>query len=79
MCPCYGGTDQTHLVSSETIELRPDLTYEEKPVEILAHEVKELRNNKILLVKVLWRNHKTEEATWESEETMRQQFPQLFY
>ena len=71
-------SDPTHIVSSETIELRPDLTYEEEPVEILAHEVKELRNKKIPLVKVLWRNHKTEEATWESEETMRQQYPQLF-
>ena len=30
------------------------------------------------LVKVLWRNHKTEEAMWESEETLRQQYPQLF-
>ena len=71
-------SDPTHIVSSETIELRPDLTYEEEPVEILAHEVKELRNKKIPLVKVLWRNHKTEEATWESEETMQQQYPQLF-
>ena len=71
-------SDPSHVVSSETIELRPDLTYEEEPVEILAREVKELRNKKILLVKVLWRNHKTEEVTWESEETMRQQYPQLF-
>ena len=52
--------DPSHVVSSETIELRPDLTYEEEPVEILAREVKELRNTKIPLVKVLWRNHKTE-------------------
>ena len=70
--------DPSHVVSSETIELRPDLTYEEEPVEILAWEVKELRNKKILLVKVLWRNNKTEESTWESEETMRQQYSQLF-
>ena len=71
-------SDPSHVVSSETIELRPDLTYEEDPVEILAREVKELQNKKIPLVKVLWRNHKTEEATWESEETIRQQYPQLF-
>ena len=71
-------SDPSHVVSMETIELRPDLTYEEEPVEILAREVKELRNKKISLVKVLWRNHKTEEATGESEETMRQQYPQLF-
>ena len=71
-------SDPSHVVSSKTIELRPDLTYEEEPVEILAQEVKELLNKKIPLVKVLWRNHKTEEATWESEEMMRQQYPQLF-
>ena len=71
-------SDPTHVVTLETIELRPDLTYEEEPIEIMAREVKELRNKKILLVKVLWRNHKTEEATWEREETMRQQYPQLF-
>ena len=71
-------SDPSHVVSSETIELRPDLTYEEEPVEILVREVKEFRNKKIPLVKVLWRNHKIEEATWESEETMRHQYPQLF-
>ena len=64
-------SDLSLVVSSETIELRLDLTYEEEPVEILAREVKELRNKKIPLIKVLWRNQKTEEATWESEETMR--------
>ena len=58
--------------------MRPNLTYEEEPVEILAREVKEFRNKKITLFKVLWRNHKTKEATWESEETMRQQYSQLF-
>ena len=71
-------SDPSHVVSSETIELIPDLTYEEEPVEILAREVKEMQNKKIPLVKVLCRNHKTEEATWESEEMMRQQYPQLF-
>ena len=53
-------SDLSHVVSSKTIELRLDLSYEEEPVKILAHEVNELRNKKILLVKVLWRNHKTE-------------------
>ena len=71
-------SDPSHVVSTETIELRPDLTYEEEPVDILAREVKELQNKKILLVKVLSRNHKTEDATWESEETIWQQYPQLF-
>ena len=70
--------DPSHVVSLETIELRPDLTYEEDQVEILAREVQELRKKRIPLVKLLWRNYKTEEATWKSEEVMRQQYPQLF-
>ena len=40
-------SDPSHVVFSETIELRIDLTYEEEPIEILAREVKELRNKKI--------------------------------
>ena len=66
-------SDPSHVVFSETIELRPNLMYEEEPVEILAQEVKELRKKRIPLVKVLWRNHKTGEVTWESEEVIRQQ------
>ena len=68
-------SDPSHVVSLETIELRPDLTYEEEPVETLAREVKEFHKNRIPLVKALWRNHKKEEATWESEEVMWQQYP----
>ena len=70
--------DPSHVVSSEMMELRSDLTYEEEPVEILAQEVKELRKKRIPLVKVLWRNHKIEESMWESKEVMPQQYPQLF-
>ena len=71
-------SDPSHVVFSETIELRLDLTYKEEPVEILAREVKELRNKRIPLVKVLWRKHKKKEAAWESEEAVQQQYPQLF-
>ena len=56
-------SDPSHVVSSETIEFKPDLTYEEEPVEILAREVKELRNKKIPLVKVLWRSHSAAVST----------------
>ena len=53
-------SDPSHVVSSETIELKQDFTYDEEPVEILGREVKELRNKKIPVIKVLWRNHKTD-------------------
>ncbi|KAA3466180.1 DNA/RNA polymerases superfamily protein [Gossypium australe] len=53
------------------------MTYEVKLIHILAREVKELRNKKILLVKVLWHRHGIEEATWAPEESMRRQYPNL--
>ena len=71
-------SDLSHVVPSKVIELRPDLTYEEELVEILAREVKEFRIKRIPLVKVLRINHKIEEATGESEETMHQQYQKLF-
>ncbi|XP_039043539.1 uncharacterized protein LOC120182718, partial [Hibiscus syriacus] len=70
-------SDPSHIVTTEEIEVQSDLTYEEEPVQILAHEVKQLRNKTIPLVKVLWRNHKVEEATWEREEDMKIQYPHL--
>ena len=71
-------SDPTHIIKAETIEIQPDLTYKEEPVAILASEVKELRRKRIPLVKVLWRNHSTEEAVRESDESMRRQYPHLF-
>ncbi|KAK5784714.1 hypothetical protein PVK06_039241 [Gossypium arboreum] len=71
-------SDPSHVVSPTEIELQPDMTYEEEPIKILAREVKQLRNKNVALVKVLWQRHGVEEATWESEETMRNQYPHLF-
>ena len=38
-----------------------------------------MRNKTVRLVKVLSRNHSVEEATWETEERMRDMYPRLFY
>ncbi|KAL4282512.1 hypothetical protein GQ457_16G022250 [Hibiscus cannabinus] len=71
-------SDSSHVLEPEDVELNPDLSYEEEPVMILDSEVKRLRNKNFSLVKVLWRNHNVEEATWEPEETMKEQYPYLF-
>ncbi|XP_040939547.1 uncharacterized protein [Gossypium hirsutum] len=71
-------SNPSHIVSVEEIEVRPDLTIEEEPVQILERDVKVLRKKQVPLVKVLWRNHGVEEATWEPEEAIRHQYPHLF-
>ncbi|XP_016706991.1 uncharacterized protein [Gossypium hirsutum] len=50
----------SHIAPVEEIEVRLHLTYDEEPMEILAHKEKVLRNKRVPLVKVLWCNHKTE-------------------
>ncbi|XP_060966863.1 uncharacterized protein LOC133035121 [Cannabis sativa] len=54
------------------------MSYEEQPVQILDRKDKVLQNKTIALVKVLWRNSKVEEATWELESDLRAQYPELF-
>ncbi|VFQ93300.1 unnamed protein product [Cuscuta campestris] len=70
--------DGSEVLVHDTVTLDENLTYEEEPVEILARETRQLRNKTIPLVKVLWRSHTVEEATWETEESMRTRYPHLF-
>ncbi|XP_052877276.1 uncharacterized protein LOC128283899 [Gossypium arboreum] len=71
-------SDPSHVVAVEEIGVRPDLTFEEEPIQIIGRDVKVLRRKSVPLVKVFWRNHKAEEATWEPEKAMRHQYSQLF-
>ncbi|XP_017628442.1 uncharacterized protein LOC108471317 [Gossypium arboreum] len=65
-------SNPSHIVSVEEIEIKLDLTFEEDSVYNLDRDIKVLRRKSILLVKVLWRNHSTEEATWEPHDSMHQ-------
>ncbi|KAA3488350.1 DNA/RNA polymerases superfamily protein [Gossypium australe] len=47
-------SDPSHMISPSNIEIQHDMTYNEEPIRILAREIKELRNKRIALVKVLW-------------------------
>ena len=71
-------SNSTHVLSYENLELDQDLSYEENSLQILDQKDKVLRNKTIALVKVLWRNSKVEEATWELETDMRDRYPELF-
>ena len=68
----------SHVIDYEPLQIREDFSYEEMPVQILDSKEKMLRTKVIKLVKVLWRNHLVEEATWECEDEMREKYPHLF-
>ena len=60
------------------ITVRPDMSYDQQPVEILDRKQKQLRNKTVSLVRVLWRHDSPGESTWEREEDMRERYPSLF-
>ena len=71
-------SNPNHTIVSKPIEITEDLVYKERPVQILDCRTKQLRNKQIPLVKVLWTNHTSQEATWETEEEMKVKYPHLF-
>ncbi|XP_069150299.1 uncharacterized protein [Solanum lycopersicum] len=70
--------DPTSILPVDGLGVDEDLSYEEVTVEILGRQIKWLRNKEIVTVKVLWRNHLVDCATWEDEEDMRSRYPYLF-
>ena len=70
--------DPSHVLQTQEIEVDESLSYEELPVQVMDRQIRQLRNKSIPMVKVLWRNRKVEECTWESEDVMRHRYPHLF-
>ena len=73
---CIG--DPVSILPLEVLGVKEDLPYKDVPVEILDHQVKKLRNKEVVSVKVLWRNHLVEGATWEVGADMKSRYPHRF-
>ena len=63
--------DESHILQVQDVQVQSNFTYDEEPKAILAREVKQLRNKQVPLVKVFWKHHSMEDATWEPESIMR--------
>ncbi|XP_009795249.2 uncharacterized protein [Nicotiana sylvestris] len=71
-------SDSSQVIEAPTIPLDEKMSYEEEPMAIVDRQVRKLRSKEIVFVKVLWRNHTVEEATWEVEKDMQAKYPHLF-
>ncbi|KAJ8771079.1 hypothetical protein K2173_023404 [Erythroxylum novogranatense] len=70
--------DPSHILQTPEVNIAEDLSYEETPVAIIDRQIRKLRNKDIPMIKVQWQNQRIEECTWETEESMRSRYPQLF-
>jgi hypothetical protein len=62
----------------EYLDLGGDLTYSERPIKILDNTEQVTRSKVIKMCKVQWSHHTKDEATWEHEEELRADYPELF-
>jgi hypothetical protein len=65
----------TEIVETRAIEIEPDLSYMEQPIQILDTKERVTRRKKVKMYKILWDHHTEEEATWETEFYLQQNFP----
>jgi hypothetical protein len=62
----------------EPLNVKEDLTIVEHPIRILETVTRVTRNSVIKMCKVQWSNHAEDEATWEREDELKAEFPDLF-
>ncbi|GKF55847.1 hypothetical protein Tco_0166187 [Tanacetum coccineum] len=76
MKKCYA--DEPLAVPLDGLYFDEKLQFVEEPVEIMDHEVKRLKQSRILLVKVRWNSRRGPEFTWEREDQFRKKYPHQF-
>jgi hypothetical protein len=62
----------------EGLEVQKDLTYIEKPAQILETADRVTQRKTIKMCKVKWNHYSEEEATWEREDDLMVKYPELF-
>jgi hypothetical protein len=62
----------------EELTLGKYLTYQEYAVNFLDTSEKVTQNNRYKMCKVQWSNHTEEDATWEKEDQLMAEFPEIF-
>jgi hypothetical protein len=65
-------------VTVRRIKLKSDLSYGEKPMQVLETQERVTRSRVIKLYKVVWSNHSERDATWEHEDYLKDNYPKFY-
>ncbi|KAI3827955.1 hypothetical protein L1987_02044 [Smallanthus sonchifolius] len=71
-------SDETLIIPLEEIQIDDQLHFVKEPVEIMDHEIKQLKQSRIPIVKVRWNSRRGLEFTWECEDQLKRKYPHLF-
>ena len=65
-------------IETRDIKLQSDLSYEEKPVQVLDVKDRVTRGRVIKLFRVLWNRQSERDATWEREDYLQVTYPSFY-
>ncbi|GJS59777.1 putative reverse transcriptase domain-containing protein [Tanacetum coccineum] len=70
--------DESLVIPLEELSVDDKLHFVEEPVEVMDHEIKQLKRSRIPIIKVRWNSKRGPEFTWEREYQFKQEHPHLF-
>jgi hypothetical protein len=70
---CLRVPDRTIDVVDVTLE--PDLTYSEHPIRVVDQKERITRGRVLKFYKIQWNRHTEDEATWETQDLLKRNFP----
>nr|GEU84389.1 putative reverse transcriptase domain-containing protein [Tanacetum cinerariifolium] len=70
--------DENLVIPLKEIQLDNKLYFIEEPVEIMDREVKQLKQSRILIVKIRWHSRRGPGYNWEREDFFKRNYPHLF-
>ncbi|GJV06571.1 putative reverse transcriptase domain-containing protein [Tanacetum coccineum] len=70
--------DEPLAILLDEIQIDDKLNFIKERVEIMDREVKQLKQSRILFVKVCWNSRRGPEFTWECEDQIKKKYPHLF-
>ncbi|GKA19644.1 hypothetical protein Tco_0699559 [Tanacetum coccineum] len=70
-------SDESLVISLEELRVDNKLHFVEEPMEVMDHEIKQLKRSRISIIKVRQNSKRGPEFTWEHEDQFKQKYPHL--
>nr|GEU84490.1 reverse transcriptase domain-containing protein [Tanacetum cinerariifolium] len=71
-------SDESFVIPLDGLCIDDKLHFVEEPVEIMDHEIKQLKRSRIPIIKVRWNSKRVPELTWERKYQFKKACPHLF-
>ena len=65
-------------IGTTNIKLQSDLTYEEKPIQVLEEMERVTQSKVIKFYKVVWNKHGEQDTTWERDDYLCEVYPTFY-